>query len=125
MSATTTTAPDRPTWLERVGETAPIVDAPAFFGPPVSFVLGPWLLLVVLLIPPAAFLITLLLVAVVAAGLPVAIGALVASPYLLVRHLRARQAAERRRSASRRRPTLSAPAVSRRPIKITHANGTA
>ena len=29
MSAINTTAPDRPNWLERVAETAPIVDAPA------------------------------------------------------------------------------------------------
>ena len=83
-------SPDRPTLAERLGETVPLISAPAFFGPPVVFVLGPWLLLVLLLIPPAALLITMLVVLLLGAGLLVALGALIASPYLLVRHLRAR-----------------------------------
>jgi hypothetical protein len=81
---------DWPTLAERLGETVPLISAPAFFGPPVIFLLGPWLLLVLLLIPPAAVLITLALVVLLGAGLLVAVGALLASPYLLVRHLRAR-----------------------------------
>ena len=84
-------SPDRPTRRERLGETVPLITAPAFFGPPVIFLLGPWLLLVLLLIPPAAFLITLAVVAVLGAGLLAALGALIASPYLLVRHLRAQR----------------------------------
>lgn len=94
---------DRPTWGETLLATAPIVGSPAFFGPPIIFVLGPWLLLVLLLIPPAAFLITLVLVAIATAGLLVALGALVASPYLLVHHLRTRHASQRRRFALVRR----------------------
>jgi len=81
---------DRPTFGETLAQTVPLISAPAFFGPPVIFLLGPWLLLVLLLIPPAAFLITLMAVFLLAAGLLVAVGALIASPYLLVRHLRAR-----------------------------------
>jgi hypothetical protein len=111
MSAITTTASDPPTWFERVGEIAPIVDAPAFFGPPVSFVLGPWLLLLLLLIGPAALLITLLLVFVVAAAALVALVALVASPYLLVRYLRGHHPTWRHRFAFVRRPAVTAPAV--------------
>jgi hypothetical protein len=83
-------SPDRPTLAERLGETLPLISAPAFFGPPVIFILGPWLLLVLLLIPPAAFLIMLVVIVAVGAGLLVALGALIASPYLLVRHLHAR-----------------------------------
>jgi hypothetical protein len=83
-------SPDWPTLAERLGETVPLLSAPAFFGPPVIFLLGPWLLLVLLLIPPAAVLITLALVVLLSAGLLVAVGELIASPYLLVRHLRAR-----------------------------------
>jgi len=83
-------SPDRPTWGEWPGETVPLFSAPAFFGPPVMFVLGPWLLVVLLLVPPAAFLITLVVVVLLGAGLLAALGALIASPYLLVRHLRAR-----------------------------------
>jgi len=83
-------SPDPPTVAERLGETVPLIGAPAFFGPPVLFLLGPWLLLVLLLIPPAAVLITLVAVMLLGAGLLVALGALIASPYLLVRHVRVR-----------------------------------
>ena len=82
-------SPDRPTWGETFRATVPIIDAPAFFGPPVTFVLGPWLLLVLLLIGPFALLLTVLLVLAVAAGVLAAFVAVIASPYLLVRHLHA------------------------------------
>src|SRR3954447_8272948 len=102
----------RPTPVETLHETASLIGAPPLYGPPIIFVLGPWLLLVLLLIPPAAFLITLVLVLAVAAGLLVAVGALVASPYLLVRHMLARHAARRRRVGSEHRAAGRAPAVS-------------
>jgi len=86
-------SPDAPMLAERLGETVPLLSAPAFFGPPVIFLFGPWLLLVLLLIPPAALLITLMVIVALGAGLVVALGALIASPYLLVRHLRAGHAA--------------------------------
>jgi len=92
-------SPDRPTLGERLGETVPLISAPAFFGPPVVFVLGPWLLLTLLLIPPAALLITMVAVFLLGAGILAALGALIASPYLLVRHLRAWHAAARPASA--------------------------
>ena len=79
-----------PMWREVIERFAPLVLAPAFFGPPAVFLIGPWLLLVLMLIPPAALLITFGLVFLVAAA---ALGALVAvlgSPYFLVRHLRSR-----------------------------------
>jgi hypothetical protein len=99
-------SPDSPTLAEGLGETLPLISAPAFFGPPVIFLLGPWLLLVLLLIPPAAFLITLAVVVLLGAGLLAALGALIASPYLLVRHLRARH-----------RLARPAPAVGEGPFK--------
>jgi|1186.fasta_scaffold756330_2 hypothetical protein len=102
----TTTRP--PTAGERFDEVAPVIGAPPVYGPPVVFLLGPWLLLVLLLIPPAAFLITLALVVAVAGGL---LAALVVPPYLLVRHLRAGHAARRRRFVSVQRPASQAPAV--------------
>ena len=83
-------SPSLPTLGERLGEAVPLIDAPAFFGPPVIFLLGPWMLLVLLLIPPAAVLITLMVIMLLGAGLLVTLGALIASPYLLVRHVRAR-----------------------------------
>jgi hypothetical protein len=81
--------PRRLTWAEAAGATVPLISAPAYFGPPVAFLLGPWLLLVLLLVPPAAVLITLVLVVLLAAVLIAALGALIASPYLIMRHLRA------------------------------------
>ena len=82
--------PDHLTWAEALGATVPLISAPAYFGPPVVFLLGPWLLLALLIIPPAAVLITLVLIVLLAAALLAALGALIASPYLLVRRLRAR-----------------------------------
>jgi hypothetical protein len=79
----------RPTWIEALSETAPVIGAPAFFGPPIIFVLGPWLLLVLLLIGPFALVLTLLLVLAAAAALLAALVAVIASPYLLIRHLHA------------------------------------
>jgi hypothetical protein len=110
-------ASKRPTASRILQETVP----EAFFipqaGPPVILLLGPWLLLVLLIIPPAAFLITLGLVLAVAAGLLAALGAVIASPYLLVRHLRARQPVWRPRLGSLRRPARLAASV------LTHAKG--
>lgn len=79
----------RPTWGEVFDERAPIIGAPAFFGPPISFILGPWLLLVLLLIGPFALVLTVLLAMAVAAGLLAVFVAVIASPYLLIRHLHA------------------------------------
>ena len=64
-----------------------MIDAPAFFGPPVIFVLGPWLLLVLLLIGPFALIVTFVLGLAVAVGLLTVFLAVIASPYLLIRHL--------------------------------------
>jgi hypothetical protein len=79
-----------PTLADRLVETVPLISAPAFFGPPVIFVFGPWLLLVLLMIGPVALLITFVILAALAVGLLAALGALIASPFLLMRHLRAR-----------------------------------
>ncbi len=82
-------SPDRPSWSETFRATVPILDAPAFYGPPITFVLGPWLLLVLLLIGPFALLLTVLLALAVAAGVLAVCVAVIASPYLLIRHLHA------------------------------------
>jgi hypothetical protein len=93
MSANTT-PPDRPTWGDAVEYAATTIGAPAIYGPPVAFLFGPWLFLVLLLAPPFAFLVTVALVVVVAAVLLAVIATVLASPYLLVRHLRARWAGQ-------------------------------
>lgn len=72
---------------ERLSEILPLVFVVPVAGPPVVLLLGPLLLIDLLLIPPTALLITLVVVTVVAAGLLAAFICLVASPYLLVRHI--------------------------------------
>ena len=110
-------ADERPTGRELVQRVLPGIFFIPLAGPPVFLLLGPWLLLVLLIIPPAAFLITIVLVIAAAAGLLFALGALIASPYLLVRHLQARhevrasQPARRRRFAVLHRRWLPAPAT--------------
>jgi hypothetical protein len=81
------TVPHHPTFGEIFDERAPILGAPAFFGPPVISVLGPWLLLVLLLVGPFALILTFVLALAVAAVLLVVLATVIASPYLLVRHL--------------------------------------
>ena len=80
---------DRPSSGEVFAQTASLVGVPAFYGPPIIFLLGPWLLLVLLLIGPFALIVTILLAFAVAAGLLVGLVAVIASPYLLIHHLRA------------------------------------
>jgi hypothetical protein len=99
-------ADERPTVRELLQRVLPGIFFIPLAGPPVFLLLGPWLILVLLIIPPAAFLITLVLALAVAGGLVFAVGALIASPYLLVRHLQARHESrafgpvEQRRAAS-------------------------
>ena len=83
------TSPDRPTWGDLFEDGAAIIGAPAFFGPPVIFVLGPWLLVVLLLIGPLALILTLVLAMALAGALLAVFVSVIASPYLLVRHLHA------------------------------------
>ena len=92
-------ASERPTVGELLQRVVPGIFFVPVAGPPVILLLGPWLLLVLLIIPPAALLITLVLVLVVGAAALAALGALIASPYLLVRRLLARQPGLRHRFA--------------------------
>ena len=98
---------ERPTVQELLQRVVPGIFFIPLAGPPVLLLLGPWLLLVLLIIPPAAFLITLVLVVAVAAGLLFALGALIASPYLLARHLLARHGLRSSQPVQRRRFALA------------------
>jgi hypothetical protein len=84
---------ERPTVCELLQRVVPGIFFVPLAGPPVILLLGPWLILVLLIIPPAAFLITLVLV----------LGALIASPYLVVRNLQARHESGASRPLPRRR----------------------
>ena len=84
-------ASEYPDLGERLGEVLPLIFFVPLAGPPAVLLVGPLLLLTLLLIPPAALLITFVVAFLVAAGFLAALGALIASPYLLVRHLRAQR----------------------------------
>jgi hypothetical protein len=87
-------ASGRPTFREMFAEFVPLVGFVPAYGPPVVFVLGPWLFLVLVLAGPLAWLFALVVVMIVAAtvlaALTAAILAILAAPYLLVRRLRHR-----------------------------------
>jgi len=76
-----------PTIGERVDEILPLLDVVPEAGPPVLFVLGPWLFVVLMLIGPFVLLVTVMLATVL---LIVTAAALVVLPYLLVHQVRKR-----------------------------------
>ena len=69
-------------------EIVPLVGVIPVAGPPAILLAGPWILFALLLAGPVAVLVTMLIALIAAGLLIVAIAAIVASPYLLVRHLR-------------------------------------
>jgi hypothetical protein len=75
---------------EMVAETVPLAEVIAGFGPPVAALAGPWLLLVLALAGPFALVFTFVVVLLAATLLVLLAGTILASPYLLVRHLRTR-----------------------------------
>jgi hypothetical protein len=81
-------ASESPTVGEMLAETGPLAGVIAGFGPPVVFLAGPWLLFVLALAGPFALVFTFVVVLVAATLLVLLAGTILASPYLLVRHLR-------------------------------------
>ena len=81
-----------PSFREIIDETDPLVGVVPLYGPPVVVLAAPWLLLSLMLAGPFAVVVTLV-VALVAFGVLVGlIGVILATPYLLVRHLRGHRA---------------------------------
>jgi hypothetical protein len=71
-----------------LGQTIPLICAFALYGPPVVFLVGPWLLLGLMLSGPFALVLALVVALAAAAALVGSIATIVATPYLLVRRLR-------------------------------------
>jgi hypothetical protein len=93
---------ERPTFRDMLAEFASLVGF-VRYGPPVAFVVGPWLILVLMLAGPLAWAFALVVVVIVAATVLAALtAAILGAPYLLVRHLRRHRA---------RRASIAAPAV--------------
>jgi hypothetical protein len=103
---------DQPTRGEMLAEIIPLVGVVVVAGPPVVLLAGPLVLFALLLVGPFVLVLTLVALLIGSTILVALIGAILASPYLLVRHLRERRAAAHS-SSSAPAPRL-VPAVSRR-----------
>jgi len=77
-----------PTTGDALSEVTPLIEATAFYGPPVVFFAAPWLVLGVMLSGPAAALMALLAALLVVAAVVAAAALLLASPFLLLRRYR-------------------------------------
>jgi hypothetical protein len=89
---TTPTASRPPTLRAQVGEIDPIIGTVFVAGPPVLIMWAGTVLFALMLAGPFALLVTLVLVFAAAATLVALAGAILASPYLLIRHFRLRLA---------------------------------
>ena len=94
----TPTASRPPTLREEVAEIDPIIGTVFVAGPPVLLAWAGTVLFALMLAGPFALLVTLVAVFAAAAVVVTLAGAVLATPYLLVRHLRARFAERRRAS---------------------------
>lgn len=91
----TPTASRPPTLGEEVAEIDPLIGTVFVAGPPVLLVWTGTVLFALMLAGPFALLVTLVVVLVAATLLVALAGAILASPYLLMRHLRVRLAKRR------------------------------
>ena len=92
----TPTASGPPTLGDEVAEVFPLVDTVFVAGPPVLLAWAGTVLFALMLAGPFALLVTFVVVLVAAAAVIALAGAILATPYLLMRHLRRRLATRRR-----------------------------
>ena len=92
----TPTASGPPTLGDEVAEVFPLVDTVFVAGPPVLLAWAGTVLFALMLAGPFALLVTFVVVLVAAAAVIALAGAILATPYLLMRHLRVRLAKRRR-----------------------------
>jgi hypothetical protein len=91
----TPTTSGHPTFGDQLAEVLPVVDTVYVAGPPVLVAWTGTVLFALMLAGPFALVVTLALVLVAAAALVTLAGAILAAPYLLIRHFRARVATRR------------------------------
>ena len=94
----TPTASGRPTRGDVLADVLPVIGTVYVAGPPVILAWAGTVLFALMLAGPFALLVTLVVALVAAAALVTLAGAILATPYLLMRHLRLRLA--KRRSLS-------------------------
>ena len=113
MTSTTppsSAASEPPTVGELLEDTLPIIDTVYVAGPPVLLVWAGMVLLALMLAGPFALLATVVVALAVAIALVGLAGAIVASPFLLFRHVRAR----------RQRRAVNAPARPLASVQLQH-----
>jgi hypothetical protein len=114
MTSTKPIGPPPHTIGEILQETDPLIGYIPVAGPPVLLVVVPWVLFALMLAGPFALLFTFVVLAVAATVLVGLVGVILASPYLLIRHLRGRWADH----VSSRSPALAlVPVQSPRPAR--------
>jgi hypothetical protein len=91
----TPTAPGPRTLGDQLADVLPVVDTVFVAGPPVLVAWAGTVLLALMLAGPFALLVTLVVALAAAAALVTLAGAILATPYLLIRHLRRRLAKRR------------------------------
>jgi len=91
----TPTAPPHPTLGEEVAEIDPLIGTVAVAGPPVLLAWTGIVLFALMLAGPFALLVTFVVVLAAAAAVVALAGAILATPYLLIRHFRLRLAKRR------------------------------
>jgi hypothetical protein len=104
------TASERPTLRDVVAELGSPVDAVYVAGPPVLVAWAGTVLFALMLAGPFALLVTFALAIVAVAGLVALAGAVLASPYLLIRHVR-QHVAKRRHASDERAPIATVVAL--------------
>ena len=102
----TPTASGPPTLGDQIADVLPVVDTVYVAGPPVLVAWAGTVLFALMLAGPFALLVTLVVALAAAAVLVALAGAILATPYLLVRHFRLRLA--KRRHVSERWAPIAA-----------------
>jgi hypothetical protein len=90
------TASGPPSLGDQLADVLPIIGTVYVAGPPILLAWAGTVLFALMLAGPFALLVTLVVVLVAAAALVALAGAILATPYLLMRHLRLRLAKRRR-----------------------------
>jgi hypothetical protein len=101
----------RPSACAIATDVLPLIEGIPFYGPPTVFLAVPWLLFALLLAGPFVLLVTVVIALLTAGVLIAAVAAIVASPFLLVRHLRSHHHAVAPVAADRPHMPKSVPAA--------------
>jgi uncharacterized membrane-anchored protein len=114
---------ERPRCAETLQAILPVVGVVAVAGPPVVLLAGPVVLFALMVAGPFVLLLTVVAVLVGSMLVVALVGAILASPYLLVRHVRERRAAARS-SSSASAPRLVRAGGDRQPAEVARYAGT-